>query len=152
MGDVARMDRRRCGCALERLGWTLHLHGIRSIEKLTAGGMTFLETDVIRVLEEVLPARFGGGPTDYQLVEEEDDDGKPGLRLLVHPALGPLADQTVAETFLSAIGAGRGAERIMGLAWRDARVIRVDREPPRTTASGKILHLHAVASPSRPGP
>ena len=37
--------------------------------------MTFLDSDVIRVLEEVLPARFGGGPTDFQLVEQEDDDG-----------------------------------------------------------------------------
>lgn len=61
----------------ERLGWTLHLHGIRSVEKLTAAGMTFLDSDVIRVLEEVLPGRFGGGPTHYQLVEEEDaEDGR----------------------------------------------------------------------------
>ena len=38
MGDVARLNRRRCGCPLEQLGWTLHLHDVRSIEKLTAGG------------------------------------------------------------------------------------------------------------------
>ena len=55
MGDVATLDRRRCGCPLERLGWTLHLHDIRSLEKLTAAGMTFLDADVIRVLEETLP-------------------------------------------------------------------------------------------------
>jgi hypothetical protein len=57
------------------LGWTTHLRDIRSQEKLTAGGMTFLDTDLIRVLEEVLPARFGGAPTDYQLVEEEAEEG-----------------------------------------------------------------------------
>lgn len=33
--------------------------------------MTFLDTEVIRVLEEVLPARFGGSPTDCQLVEDD---------------------------------------------------------------------------------
>jgi hypothetical protein len=144
MGDVATLERRSCGCPLERLGWTLHLHGIRSIDKLTAAGMTFLDTDVILVLEEVLPGRFGGGPTHYQLVEEEDAEGRPGLRLLVDPAVGPLAPQVVAETFLSAIGTGRGAEKVMGLAWRDAGLLRVERRVPLVTASGKILHLHAA--------
>jgi hypothetical protein len=148
MGDIAELDRRRCGCPLERLGWSLHLRRIRSLEKLTAAGMTFLETDVIRVLEEVLPARFGGGPTDYQLVEEEDTAGTPRLRLLVHPAVGPLAGPTVAEAFLAAIGAGRGAEQVMGLAWRDAGLLRVERRAPLATVSGKILHLHAVARAS----
>jgi hypothetical protein len=143
MGDVAIMDRRRCGCPLEGLGWTLHLHGIRSIEKLTTAGMTFLDTDVIRVLEETLPGRFGGGPTHYQLVEAEDAEGRPALRLLVDPAVGPLDSQAVAEAFLSAIGAGQGAEKVMGLAWRDAGLLRVERGVPRVTASGKILHLHA---------
>ena len=57
---------------------TLAFHTIRSHEKLTAGGMTLLDTDVIRLLDEVLPARFGGAPTDYQLVEHESDDGEPG--------------------------------------------------------------------------
>jgi hypothetical protein len=143
MGDVGTLDRRSCGCPLEALGWKLHLRRVRSIEKLTAGGMTFLDTDVIRVLEEDLPARFGGGPTHYQLVEDEDADGEPGLRLLVHPAVGPLSPEAVAEAFLAAIGAGRGAGRVMSLAWRDARLLRVERRAPLATASGKILHLHA---------
>jgi hypothetical protein len=69
LGDHARLERRACGCPLERLGWDTHLETIRSFEKLTAAGMNFLDVDVIRVLEEILPARFGGGPTDYQLQE-----------------------------------------------------------------------------------
>jgi hypothetical protein len=142
MGDQAVMTRRACGCPLERLGWTTHLHTIRSYEKLTSGGMTFLDTDVIRVLEEVLPARFGGAPTDYQLVEDEAEDGSPRLRLLVHPAVGPLDTEAVSETFLTAIGTGSGVQRVSGLLWRDAGLLRVERLAPRTTASGKILHLH----------
>jgi hypothetical protein len=148
MGDVAVMHRRRCGCPLERLGWTLHLHGLRSVEKLTAAGMTFLDTDVIRVLEEVLPGRFGGGPTHYQLVENEDADGRPGLQLLVHPAVGPFAPRAVAEAFLAAIGAGEGAQKVMELAWRDAGLLRVEQGVPLVTASGKILHLHADGATS----
>ncbi|MBA2448831.1 MAG: hypothetical protein H0V51_12475 [Chloroflexi bacterium] len=142
MGDQAVIERRVCGCPLERLGWATHLHTVRSFEKLTAGGMTFLDADVIRVLEEVLPARFGGGPTDYQLLEEEEDDGRPRLRLLVHPSVGPLDGDAVADAFLRAIGHGSGADRVMGLLWREAGFVRVERRAPRTTPSGKILHLH----------
>jgi hypothetical protein len=146
MGDVAELDRRRCGCPLEQFGWALHLRDIRSVEKLTAGGMTFLDIDIIRVLEEVLPGRFGGGPTDYQLVEEEGADGMPGLSLLVDPRVGPVPSNAVIETFLSAIGATRGAEKVMGLAWRDAKLLRVERRPPLVTPAGKILHLHVNGS------
>lgn len=142
MGDQAVVVSRACGCPLEALGWTTHLHTIRSYEKLTAGGMTFLDADVIRVLEELLPARFGGAPTHYQIVEGRADDGHPAVRLLVDPAVGPLDPAAVAQEFLEAIGAGSGAERIMGAVWRDARLVRVERRPPLTTASGKILHLH----------
>jgi hypothetical protein len=150
LGDQAVMRERCCGCPLEALGWTTHLRDIRSHEKLTAGGMTFLDTDLIRVLEEVLPARFGGAPTDYQLVEEEAEEGQPRLRLLVHPRVGAVDTEALAETFLSAIGGGTGAERVMELLWREARLLRVERRPPLAAPSGKILHLHAGERPPRP--
>ncbi len=147
MGDEAEVVQRQCGCLLERLGWATHLHTVRSYEKLTSGGVTFLDTDVIRVLEELLPARFGGAPTDYQLVEEEGEDGRPQLQLLVHPALGPLDSHAVAEAFLSALGAGSGVKRVMGLLWRDAGLLTVERRAPLATPTGKILHLWTTPRP-----
>jgi hypothetical protein len=128
---------------LSELGWPSHLRSIQSFEKLTAGGMTLLDVDVVRVLEESLPARFGGGPTDYQLVEEEAADGQPRLRLLVHPDLGPLVPEQVQAAFLDALGHGSGAERVFALAWRTGDVLRVERQVPLATRSGKILHVHA---------
>jgi len=98
----------------------------------------------VRVLEHTLPARFGGGPTDYQVVEDESDAGEPLVRLLVHPAVGPLEPDRVVATFLTEIGAGSGTARIMGAVWRDAKVLRVERRAPLPAASGKILHLHVV--------
>jgi hypothetical protein len=77
LGDQAELSERRCGCLLEAVGWTTHLHAIRSQEKLTAWGMSLLDSDVVRVLEETLPARFGGGPTHYQLVEDPGENGIP---------------------------------------------------------------------------
>src|SRR3990170_909533 len=145
-GDQALIVQRTCGCPLERTGWSTHLHTISSYEKLTAGGMAFLDTDVIRVLEEILPARFGGGPTDYQLVEEEAKDGQPRLRLLVHPRVGPLDAAEGAEAFLTAISPGSGAERVMGLVWRHGQFLEIERHPPLATPSGKILHLHVDRS------
>ena len=148
LGDQAVVVARHCGCPLEQLGWTTHLHTIRSYEKLTAGGMTFLDTDAIRVLEEVLPARFGGVPTDYQLVEEEADGAPARVRLLVRPEVGPLDPTVVAEVFLAALGSGKGAERIMGQVWRDGQILRVERQAPFATHSGKILHLHLERRPA----
>jgi hypothetical protein len=144
MGDQATLGPRACGCPLEELGWTTHLSGVQSQEKLTAAGMTFYDADVVRILEHLLPHRFGGGPTDYQLVEDETADGHPIVRLLVRPSVGPLDTAAVAETFLAAIGRGSGATRIMGTVWRDAKLLRVERREPRATVSGKVLHLHVA--------
>jgi hypothetical protein len=142
VGDQAVLSERACGCPLEALGWTTHLHTIRSYEKLTAGGMTFLDVDVVRVLEQVLPERFGGDPTDYQLVEGPAENGHPRVQLLVHPALGALDSEAVRGAFIGALGVGSGTERIMAAVWSDAEVLRVERRPPIVSASGKILHLH----------
>jgi hypothetical protein len=144
LGDQAQLGERFCGCPLERLGWATHLHTIRSFEKLTAGGANFQDMGVVQVLEEALPVRFGGGPTDYQLLEEEGDDGQARLRLLVHPRVGSLHDAAVADAFLEAIGQGSDSERVMAVQWRQAGLLRVERRPPLTTASGKVLHLHQL--------
>jgi hypothetical protein len=152
LGDEAVVTTRRCGCALERVGWGTHLSRIRSYEKLTAAGMTFLDWDVIRILDDVLPSRFGGGPTDYQVVEDEAVDGRPRIRLLVHPAVGSLDSDAVVRAFLDAIGAGSGAARMMARVWGDADVVTLERRPPVATATGKILHLHARGGTALPGP
>ena len=150
MGDQAVVVDRRCGCALEALGWRTHLHTIRSYEKVTAGGMTFMDADVIRVLEEVLPRRFGGGPSDYQLVEEETSEGHPRLRLLVAPEVGPIDPGAVADAFLSALAAGSRGARVMALQWRVGGFVHVDRRAPVPTAAGKVLHVDNLSS--RVGP
>lgn len=141
LGDQAVLEDRACACALERLGWTQHLREVRSYEKLTAAGMTFLDVDALRVLEEVLPARFGGAAGDYQLQEDEMEDGRARLRLLVSPAVGPVDRDLVADAFLTSLGQGPGAERVMGLAWREAGFLSVEQRPLEPTPAGKILHL-----------
>jgi hypothetical protein len=141
LGDQATLVHRECGCPLGARGWNVHVHDVRSYEKLTAGGMAFPDAEVIRILEDVLPARFGGGPTDYQLSEEEGPDGSARLRLRVRPTLAAVDLEAVGQVFLDAIASGTGTERVMGLAWRQSGLLRVEREAPRMTSAGKILHL-----------
>jgi hypothetical protein len=148
LGDEGTLVQRQCGCAFEQLGWTTHLHHIRSFEKLTAASMNLLDHDLVRVLEEVLPGRFGGGPMHYQLIEEEEDGGAPRLRLLVHPDVGALDTSAVAQAFLAAIGPGRGPEYLTRVVWKNAGILTVERRPPLSTPSGKILHV--IARRDRP--
>ena len=58
--DYGVIEERDCGCPLHALGLTRHVRSIRSFRKLTAEGMTLVGTDMVRILEEVLPTRFGG--------------------------------------------------------------------------------------------
>lgn len=141
LGDEAVLERRRCGCPLEGAGLDVHLRGIRSFEKLTGAGMTFMDTDIIRVLEADLPARFGGGPTDYQVVEEEDERGRSVLKLIIHPRLGTVDPGAAAGFFLECISRGSGVERVMGLTWKQSGLVEIERRPPVQGATGKIQHL-----------
>ena len=144
LGDGAVLERRHCGCPMEGHGWTRHLRDVRSFEKLTSAGMTFLDADVIRILDEILPARLGGVPGHYQLVEDEQPDGRPRLRLLVHPAVGPIDPVVVRETFLGALGAMSETHRSMAGTWRKAGLVEIERRPPVTETIGKILHLRTT--------
>lgn len=147
MGDQAELAERPCGCAVAELGYPDHLTAIRSFEKLTSEGMTFDNADVIGVLDTLLPAQLGGAPTDYQLVEQEDDTGRPRLRLFVHPRLGELDEERVKETFLRGVESGGATEAMMGLLWRQAELLTVVRAAPVQTRAGKIQHLHRDPGP-----
>ena len=105
--------------------------------------MALSDADVISVLDEILPARFGGQAGDYQLLEGEAEAGQPRLSLLVHPNVGELDAREVVDVFLSAIGKGSGVERLTELLWHDTALVVVERTPPHIMASGKVLHVAA---------
>jgi hypothetical protein len=60
--DYGVIEKRSCGCPLESYGFTEHLRDIRSFRKLTGEGVTLVGSEMLHILEEVLPARFGGSP------------------------------------------------------------------------------------------
>ncbi len=102
--DYGIVEERACGCPFGELGFRRHVRRIRSFGKLTGEGVTLVGTEMVRILEEVLPRRFGGSPQDFQLVEEEDDaTGFTRLALLVHPRLEIARQQDVIDAMLGAL-------------------------------------------------
>lgn len=140
-GDTARIFRRSCGCPLDRQGLGLHLHDIYGVDKLTGRGTTFLGTDIVAVLEQDLPARFGGSPLDYQLVEVEDGRGETRIVLRVAPRVGALNGEEVRRWFLQRIAERVPEYRLMAGLWRTSGAPVIERADPIPTARGKILPL-----------
>jgi hypothetical protein len=141
-GDYATMIARECGCALQKVGFTQHLHTIRSFEKFTSEGMNYFGADLFELLENTLPAEFGGGPGDYQLVEEEDGNGQTRLTLVVHPNVKDLNEEKLLSRLQQALANGSRNNRFMSGIWKDAGTFRLRREAPHASARGKILPLH----------
>ena len=96
------------------------------------------------LVEEVLPSRHGGGPEDYQLVEEEGSDGLPRVTLIVSPRLGELDDEQMLETAFAYLSAQGRALRMMAEVWRGGNTLQVVRRPPYVTAGGKVSPLHLL--------
>ena len=139
--DFGVVERRTCGCPFEELGLTSHIRDIRSFRKLTGEGVTLIGSDMERILEHDLPARFGGSSLDYQLVEEEDERGFTRLTLLVHPSVQLAEESALIQTILAALARRGGAADMSRGVWSQAGSFRVRREPPRYTARGKLLPL-----------
>ena len=143
-GDYGVRVDRDCGCGALPSAFRSHLHTIRSYEKLTSEGMNFLGDDLLTLVEQVLPARFGGHPTDYQFVEREED-GLPRVSLVVSHAVGQLDDDRVVQTvleFLRNLGVG---EQMMVDMWAQSRTLSVVRRAPLVTSGGKILPLQTLS-------
>ncbi len=148
--DYGTVETRSCGCPWEELGFPDHVVDIRSFRKLTGEGVTLVGSDMERILEEVLPGRFGGSALDYQLLEEEDEQGFTRLTLLVSPGVALEDERAPVEVMLEAlqrIGAAGGTSRLI---WGQANTLRVRRETPRLTSRGKLMPLQLSRQPPRP--
>jgi hypothetical protein len=145
-GDYGVLEQRDCGCLLQRVGYTTHLHSVRSYEKLTSEGVMFMGSMLYELLDEKLPARFGGSATDYQLVEEEED-GLPRVSILISPRIGPVDEAAVKQALIESVGFADWSRR-MADQWLKAGTLRVQRREPHQTISSKILPLHVLRGTS----
>jgi len=142
-GDYGVLDRNECGCEVGRLGFYCRLSGIRSYEKLTSEGMNFLEGDVAELIDVTLPSRFGGNPTDYQLVQN-DRSGVSKVSVVVSPRLGEVSDQQVVDLVLRELAAGPRYKQMMAGIWEEGGTLEVLRREPYATSSAKVHPLHFI--------
>jgi hypothetical protein len=139
--DYGTVDQRSCGCTWEKLGFRTHIRDIRSFRKLTGEGVTLVGSDMERILDELLPARFGGSPLDYQFAEEEDAGGFTRLTLRVSPSVALPDEAEVVEFVLRALEKAGGGASVAQSLWRKAGTIRLRREQPTMTTRGKMMPL-----------
>ena len=147
--DYGIIETRSCGCPLESYGYTDHLRDIHSFRKLTTEGVTLVGSEMVQILEEVLPAKFGGSPLDYQLAEEEDEQGFTRLNLLISPKVKLADEATVIEAVLQAMGRGSIGADLAHSLWGQAKTLRVKRMEPVWTARGKLMPLHLARRAER---
>jgi len=127
---------------LESCGYTEHVRGIRSFRKLTGEGVTLVGSEMIHILEEVLPGRFGGSPLDYQLLEEDDEKGFTRLSLIVSPGIEIKDEKEVIEVVFEALRRSSVAADLARAVWNQANTLKVKRREPIWTARGKLMPLH----------
>jgi len=94
-GDYGKIKSFKCNCCLNTPESIQAVSSVRSFEKLTSAGMSFFGTDLLRIIEETLPARFGENSTDYQMVEEEDSNGHTRLSIYIHPDVGDVEEKAL---------------------------------------------------------
>jgi hypothetical protein len=143
--DFGILERRSCGCLLESAGFSYHIRQVRSARKLTGEGITLIGSDMTRIMEEVLPARFGGSTLDFQLVEEEDASGFTRMTLLVSPELTIADDDEPVRVLLEALGRGELRADVARSVLAAAGSVRVRREKPMPSSRGKLPPFKTVA-------
>ncbi len=142
MDDYGIVEERNCGCELERYGFTTHLREIHSYGKLTGEGVTLIGTEIQNILEQVLPAQFGGSPLDYQLMEQEDAQGFTRLYLIINPHVAIADEQAVVDALLQSLSASSSMADAARTIWQQAQTIQVKRMEPMLTQRGKFMPLH----------
>jgi len=134
--DEGILDVEPCGCPLETLGLRTHLRDVRSYGRLTSEGVTVTGAELIRIIEEVLPARCGGSPLDYQFAEEEDASGFTRLTLIASPHV-TVSDEALRDEVLMALSRAGGATALARGFWQQAGTLRVRRSAPFVSERGK---------------
>ncbi len=149
MDDAGQLGVAQCNCELKSVGLVQQIDRIFSYGKLTGYGTSLMAGDILSILERSLPGRFGGVPSDYQLIEMEAGD-QTEIELRVHPRLSLTSENEVREFFLrevSRIWAGSSTSR----TWTQAGGFRIAFAEPLKSGGRKVhpLHLLRGGQPSR---
>jgi hypothetical protein len=145
--DYGIVEERACGCELGLCGYTPHLRQIHSYTKLVGEGVTLIGNEMVQIVEQVLPARFGGSALDYQLLEEEDERGFTRLYLLISPRVEIEDEQAVLDVMHRALSDSSSMGDTARSIWQQAQTIQIRRQEPVVSENTKLLPLHIRRQP-----
>jgi hypothetical protein len=137
--DSAVIEKAPCDCEYTRVGFHLQVRDIFSYGKVTAQGMTVEAASLLQILEEQLPAHFGGAPGDYQLAEVEGST-QTQIVLRVSPRLSVQSPSDIHEFFLNHVAKLHGGHLSVRV-WSFSGGFQVVREEPELTYTGKVHPL-----------
>jgi hypothetical protein len=98
-------------------------------------------TQLIKIVEKVLPRKYGGHSTDFQIIENEDKKSLTRLIIMASPSLGEISATDLIETVLYKLKA-EDKRSIIPDFFAQAETFQVKRDYPISTERGKILPLH----------
>lgn len=147
VNDSGVLERTDCDCEFSRIGFQWRIRDIFSFGKMTGHGMTMMGTELVRLLEQVLPARLGGRPGDFQLIEHEGS-AQTTVELRVSPRVRGSSPEKIRECFLEEIRLVYGGS-LAGRVWRHAEALDVVLAEPVITNSGKVNPLHLLGQTAK---
>lgn len=139
-----------CGCPLGELGLRTRLSDIRGMSKVVAAGISIDGSTFDHLCEELLPARIGGGPGDYQFVED-DTHGSTVIQLRIRPTVG-IIDIDAALRIVRAEIERDEFGVLASSVWGDDGHVRVVRTEPIVTRAGKQLAFERLSPTTRTAP
>lgn len=143
--DFGRLDHHvDCDCELAALGLRTRLADIRGMSKVVAAGISIEGATFDRLCEDLLPQRLGGGPGDYQFVED-DTTGTTVIQLRIRPEVGAVDDSAALDVVRQAIERDEFGV-LASSVWGDDGHVRVVRTAPIVTRAGKQLAYERLAS------
>ena len=144
LDDFGIVEEYDCGCSFHQMGFTTHIRQMGSFSKLTGEGVTLVGSDMVHILEHVLPSQFGGSLLDYQLVEEETPEGFTKLVLYVDPSVSISDESALLEAFLEAMKQSMPSVRLAQAEYRTGNVVTIRREKPFLTSRGKHFPIRTL--------
>jgi phenylacetate-coenzyme A ligase PaaK-like adenylate-forming protein len=144
LDDYGIVEERDCGCPLHEMGFTTHIRQMSSFRKLTGEGVTLVGSDMVHILEHILPSKFGGSLLDYQLVEEENKQGFTKLVLYVDPSVPIHNENALIQAFLDAMKQSAPSVRLAQAEYQTGDVVSIRREKPIVTSRGKYFPIRTL--------
>lgn len=144
MDDAGEVSETTCNCSLAQAGYNQQINNIYSYGKLTGYGTSLMAGDVLSILEKSLPNRFGGVPSDYQLIEREEGK-QTSIELRVHPRLGVTSQSEVQDFFIKELQR-LWSGSTTGRTWTQSGSFHVRIEAPIQTNGKKIHPLHLLGN------